>query len=108
MGGDKKQPSVEVWAKKAFDPHTLVLAPSTTEIKDCYWTKGRSVMVNLPKALQTSLRGKTLALDGRRRSKFLEAKTQNLGDLAKDETHGDICFAIERTLEKSKANLVLS
>ena len=107
-GGDKKDPSVEVWTKKAFDPHTLMLAPSTTEIKDCYWTKGRSVMVNLPKTVSKSLRGKTLALDGRRRNMFREAKEANLGDQAKEETHGDIFFAIERTTERTKANLFLS
>ena len=97
-----------MWTNRNFAPHTLILAPSTTEIKDSYWTKGRSVMVNLPKTLDKPLQGKHLALDDRRRNKFLEAKEANLGDLAKEETHGDIFFAIERTLEHSKANLVLS
>ena len=90
LGADKKEASVEVWTKKKFDPHTLILAPSTTEIKDSYWTKGRSVMVHLPKTLDKPLQGRHLALDGRRRNKFLEAKEANLGDLAKDETQGDI------------------
>ena len=36
LGGDKEDPAVEVWTKRAFDPHTLVLAPSTTDIKDSY------------------------------------------------------------------------
>ena len=86
----------------------LILAPSTTEIKDRYWTKGRSVMVNLPKTLKQTLTGKTLALGGRKRNKLVEAKDANLGDLAKEETNGYVCFTIERTTEKSKANLILS
>ena len=108
LGGDKKEASVEVWAKRKFDPHTLMIAPCTTEIKDSYWTKGRSVMVHLPKTLDKLLQGEHLALDGRRRNKFLEAKEANLGEVEKDETHGDIFFAIERTLDESKANLVLA
>ena len=106
--GDKAEASVEVWTTREVATHTTMLAPSTTEIKDSYWTKGRSVMVHLPKELDKPLHGKHLALDGRRRNKFLEAKEANLGEVAKEETHGDIFFAIERTLEKKKANLVLT
>ena len=65
-------------------------------------------MVHLPKTLDEPLKGKHLALDGRMRNKFFEAKEANLGAAAKEETHGDIFFAIERTQDKSKANLVLT
>ena len=105
LGVSKKEPSVEVWTKHDFGPHEILLAPPTTEIKGCYWARGRSGIVHLPKALALNLGGRTLALDGRRRGKFAEATPQNLGELAKSESHGDLFFAIQRTMEKADANL---
>ena len=37
-----------MWTHRDFAPHEIVLAPSTTEIKDRYWTQGKAVMVHLP------------------------------------------------------------
>ena len=92
---------MEVWTKRAFYPHEIMLAPATTEIKDCYWTEGTAVMVNLPNNLKKYLGGKTLAFDGRMRHKFEEARPQNLGELAKEAMCGDLFFAIQRTADQA-------
>ena len=52
---------VEVWTLVAFKPQSLYFVPFTTEIKDRYWTMGRSSLADI-----SSLpRGKNLVLDGR-------------------------------------------
>ena len=83
---------VTVWAHRDFAAHDLVLLPDTNEIKDRFWTLGRSSLIKGSDAIMPQ--GKHLALDGRCRS-----VPSALRPFA-------LFFAIERTSEKAKVNLV--
>ena len=106
-GGAERESSVEVWTRRCFAANEIILAPCTSEIKDRYWTYSKAVMVNLPRSTSRALGGKTLALDGRLRANFVEARQQNLGCPQQDAQFGSLFFAIERTTEKDQANLFL-
>ena len=104
----EREPLVEVWTRRKFEANEDLFVPGTTEIKDRYWTQSKSVMVNLPRTTSRSIGGKTLALDGRLRADFKEARSQDLGREAKPAQRGSLFFAVERTTEKDEANLFLS
>ena len=76
-----------------FRKHELVLVPFSTEIKDKYWTTGKSVSVH-----QKTVKCKTLALDGRLLHKPPEE------DKAKTFS---IFWTVPRVQKKSEANLLL-
>ena len=84
---------IELWSLVAWKAGELVLAPYTAEVKDRYWTLGRSALLKYP--LQ---QGKHLALDGRLASKIPSADTDQSFSLF---------WAVERTQSKIEANLVL-
>ena len=41
----KREGKTEVWTKRAFKAHEIVLAPVGSQVKDAYWTAARSVMI---------------------------------------------------------------
>ena len=86
---------VEVWTLVPFKKNKLVIVPFSTEIKDRYWTLGRSVLVPCAELKQMS---KTLAIDGRL-----------IGKLPAPESKEEKCLSmfwlVERTLQKEDANL---
>ena len=95
---------VEVWTTREFKPLELVLTPYTHEVKDRYWTKGRSNMLrtsNVP-----FLKGKTMALDGRWRGDFHKASTET-SEKQEKRRLGSLFFCVERTSSRSDCNLVV-
>ena len=95
---------VEVWTTREFKPLELVLTPYTHEVKDRYWTKGRSNMLrtsNVP-----FLKGKTMALDGRWRGDFQHASTESPEKHEKRRL-GSLFFCVERTSSRSECNLMV-
>ena len=85
-----------MWTLVPWKAGKLVITPYTTEVKDRYWTLGRSALVrcDLPK-------GKHLALDGR-----LASKAPAVSSGSPLQTFS-IFWAIDRTTAKADANLTL-
>ena len=101
--------TVEVWTNRAFKAFELVLVPYTHEIKSHYYTRMRSVIVRTSNAVKTSVGGKTLAVDGRVRSDFVEpVAPQHSDEKAKDRRIGSLFFCVQRTQKKKESNLILS
>ena len=93
----------EVWTTRRFEAHELVAVPWSTEIKDRFYTHNAAASIHRQYKRADSTSHRVLALDGR-----------NLGHLehADPEKHvpgasGVIFWAIQRTTERSKANLIL-
>ena len=90
---------------REFKPLELVLTPYTHEVKDRYWTKGRSNMLrtsNVP-----FLKGKTMALDGRWRGELHQASTETEACKHEKRRLGSLFFCVERTSSRSETNLVV-
>ena len=66
---------LEVWTNRDFAKGTLILAPTTTEYKDRYFTVGRSALVQQEDILK---QGRHLVLDGRLRSQIAELRSFSL------------------------------
>ena len=93
---------IEVWTLVPFKAGKLVLTPYTTEIKDRYWTMGRSTSLK-----STSVpKGKNLAIDGRLYSKVPQGTGDKAGE-AEQKASFSLYWAIERTQSKAEANLSL-
>ena len=89
---------IEIWTLQKFKKYTLVLTPYKCEIKERYWTLGRSVLI---KNEEMNKSKKHLALDGRLTSRVPDDDGKD-----KDKTF-NLFFAIERSEDKSKCNLKL-
>ena len=88
--------SVEVWTLVPFKKNALAIAPWTTEIKDRYWTLGRSCLLQLDGMNSNK---KLWAIDGRLQGKLPR-------DDAPDDKPVSIFWLIERTIVSKEANLV--
>ena len=86
----------EVWTKRAFGPGELLLAPVAKTLMDRHWTDKRSASVDVPAAGAFEYPMKrTLAFDAR-----LETIIDQHGS-------GSLYWAIQRTEDRKKANLVM-
>ena len=83
---------VEVWTLVKFKKFKLEFFPYTTEIKDKYWTHGKSNLIETPKSYP---RGKHVVIDGRLASKLPEDDQKMLC----------LFWVIDRTQTKDEANL---
>ena len=96
--------TTEVWTKRAFDAHTLVLAPYTSSIKDTRLTARHPAPVGLPVTGRgksyASSDGVALSLDGRCRTLIAApGSTSDEGDT------GSLYWAVTRVDEEEEANL---
>lgn len=99
----KGPPITEVWTSRDFGAREIMVAPLTTEVKEGLWTKTSSVFLGMPQAGPGKHpEGKLLALDGRGRSSLSSAEVSDAS-----EHRGNLFWVIQRTSEKSEANLVL-
>ena len=90
----RREKEVEVWTLVPFAKNKLILVPYATEIKDKYWTYGKSIGVHIQ-----GLAPKNLALDGRL---FNKPPSKEESDKA-----FRMFWALQRTTEKKSANLTL-
>ena len=89
----KRGAAVEVWARRDFKKHELIFAPVSAIVKDHYWTKGRSVLLQGGSALHPS-----------HKHFVMERNTS----VAEDEDYTfSLFWAVERTNDSSQANLHL-
>ena len=89
----KRGAAVEVWTKRDFKKNEIVFAPVSTIVKDHYWTKGRSVLLQGGSALHPS------------HKHFVMEKSTLV---AEDEDYTfSLFWAVERTNDSSEANLHL-
>ena len=86
--------SVEIWTNRDFPAMSLVLAPECSEIKDKYWTAGRSVMAKNGSALHPGPGKKHVVLDGRLR-----------GGVNQDRVFSPF-FAVTRDSDAKKTNMI--
>ena len=91
----------EVWTKRDFEKHEILLGPWTSQIKEQRFTAAAHAVLGLPPfgrgAHPESL---TMALDGRCRSQLASK------DMIDPEEHtGSLYWAISRTQDLKKANL---
>jgi hypothetical protein len=94
-----KDKVVEVWTGRKFLKGELILGPMTTEIKDSYWTAGRSVLC--PGSSSLTPGKKHLGLDGRLRS-------TPLGPSEKEQKPVSLFFCVTRVEDKEEAtNMVV-
>ena len=84
---------LEVWTRRPFKARELVLCPSTTEMKDTYYTSGLSYACKYSNTLHPS--SKFVAVDGRLRQAPTEDRSFSM------------FFAMARTTDKSQVNMVL-
>ena len=91
--GSTGKKAIEVWTKVPFKPGKLILTPYTTEVKDRYWTAGRSALIKSDAIPQ----GKHLAIDGRLAGK--------IG--ADSSSQFSLFWLVERTGTKAEANLTM-
>ena len=86
----------EVWTKREFAAGEICLAPVTSTIMDRVWTAKRAASLDTPVGGAFSYpKKRTLAFDGR------------LDGVLDDQGSGNLFWTIERTQERSQANLVL-
>ena len=88
--------NIEVWTMVAFPKNKLILVPFSTEVKDKYWTYGKSASVK-----SNLLTVKTLALDGRLHHRPPATATPG------EDRIFSLFWAIGRTTQKKEANLAL-
>jgi hypothetical protein len=82
----------EVWTEKQFKKGTLIIAPSMAEVKDRYWTLGRSVLLRCEKASKEHK--KHFALDGRL-----------CGTKIDENKPPSLFWLVERTIDSKAANM---
>ena len=93
----------ELWTKRDFEAHEIMIAPYSSHLKDTHLMGGNHVVVGLPKHGRGSHPdNQNLALDGR--SKNLIANKEVLDD---DEHLGSLFWLVGKTSSSSDANLSL-
>ena len=89
----KRGAAVEVWTRRDFKKHDIVFAPVSALVKDHYWTRGRSVLLQGGSALHPS------------HKHFVMERNPSV---AEDEDYTfSLFWATERTNDSSEANLHL-
>ena len=101
-------PRVEVWTERDFKANELVLVPYAHEIKDRFWTKGRSAMMRMNSKSKALKDNKTLAVDGCFRANFQDPLPPADGEKPREPRCASLFFAVERTCSRSETNLVQS
>ena len=81
----------EVWTARDFPANTLILAPECLEIKDKYWTQGRSAMTRNGSSHHPE--NKQIVLDGRLRSSPSEVRPCS------------VFFVVSRSMQTEECNL---
>jgi hypothetical protein len=94
----RRDKALEVWTKVPYKKNKLIMLPSTSEVKERYWTLGRSALVLGTEKLSKS---KHLALDGRLN------KAPNKDTKADEQKPFNVFWAVERTTDKKLANLTM-
>ena len=92
----------EVWTKRQFASGELIIAPWTADIRERLWATGLAVSMHLPRDVVPGNR--VLALDGRKRNRL---EYPNPSKHVPGST-GNIFWVIERTDQRSLANLFLA
>ena len=93
----------ELWTKRGFAAHELLLAPLTSQLKDTHLTAAANAAVGIPRHGRGSHPEQTsLALDGRTRTSIAHA-----GSIDASEHTGSLFWLVHRTLVASDANLNL-
>ena len=96
----KRGATVEVWTLRDFKKHEICFAPVTTNVRDSYWTVGRSVLLEGSTSLHPSK--KHLVLDGRARSGMPTPVEADSGAAT-----FSLFWSVERTDNPTDANLEL-
>jgi hypothetical protein len=81
----------EVWTAREFPANSLILAPECSEIKDKYWTQGRSAMTRNGSSHHPE--NKQIVLDGRLRSSPSEVRPCS------------VFFVVQRSMKTEECNL---
>ena len=92
----------EVWTRRDFKKHELIFAPVSSVIKDHYWTRGRSVLLKGGSKLHPS--HKHFVMEQQRMTTVPAGPAAGAGS---DDYTFSLFWAVERTNDKSEANLVL-
>ena len=89
----KRGAAVEVWTRREFKKHEIVFAPVSPIVKDHYWTKGRSVLLQGGSALHPS------------HKHFVMERSPTVAE--GEEYTFSLFWNVERTSDPSEANLHL-
>ena len=89
----KRGAAVEVWTRREFKKHELVFAPVSALVKDHYWTRGRSVLLQGGTALHPS------------HKHFVMERSPTVAE--GEEYTFSLFWNVERTNDPSEANLHL-
>ena len=98
---DKGNPKLEILTKRDFEPLEIMLAPYSSQVKDCNLMLSAHAVVNLPKTGRGAPPERNgLALDGRCRNVIA-----NKGSTDPEEHTGSLYWAVTRTTDVKVANL---
>ena len=86
---------LEVWTQRSFKAYEICFAPVSPQVKDCYWTLGRSVLFSQTATPHPSR--KHLVLDGRTMARTLDDPKRTFSPF----------WCIQRVTDKNEANLTL-
>jgi len=92
-----------VWTARAFAAKELIVPAITSEVKEGLWSRTNAVFLGVPQAGEgRHPEGKMLCLDGRGRGLLATKEIQDA-----QEKRGNLFWPIQRSSEKSEANLFL-
>ena len=91
----------ELWTLRDFEPHALILAPHSSQLKDCNLLAAHHAVVSTPKVGRGAHpEGKSLALESRGKLKMA-----NKGSIDDELHQGNLYWIVGRTSTPKQANL---